>query len=163
MNVLIIEPLALTDAENSFKLAVVKFEEVAKESNVGLVTKPVPTTIVLILDVILAEVCCILSFILVDKKVVVVDILADIPLEGFQIEDDKDEPDEYNNPVVVATELLNATNSPSVAYPLSKLAIAAKLWLILDSNDCDIAGNVFVIKLLLWETLPLNWFIFVSK
>ena len=127
MNVLIIEPLALTDAEKAFKLAVVKFEEVAKESNVGLVTKPVPITIVSILDVILAEVCCIFVSILVDKKVVVVAILADIPLEGFQIEDDNAEADAYNNPVVIATELLTAANSPSVAYPLSKLAIAAKL------------------------------------
>ena len=95
MNVLIIEPLALTDAENSFKLAVVKFEEVAKESNVGLVTKPVPTTIVLILDVILAEVCCILSFILDDKNAVVTAILDDNPLPAPQTEEDNDEPDVY--------------------------------------------------------------------
>jgi hypothetical protein len=149
VNVLIIEPLALTDAENEFKLAVEVFKELVTPLNSGLSINPVPTTIVLILDVILAEVCCILSFILDDKNVVVTAILADIPLDGFHIEDDNAEPDEYINPVVVATELLNATNSASVAYPLSKLAIAAKLWLILLSNDCDIAGNVLVTKLLL--------------
>ena len=105
------------------KLAVVTCKEVVYE----LCTNPVPVTSELILVVILAEVCCIFVSILVDKNAVVTAILADIPFDGFQIEDDSDEPDEYNIAVVVATELLYATNSASVAYPLSKLAIAAKL------------------------------------
>jgi hypothetical protein len=94
VKVLIIEPLALTDAENEFKLAVEVFKELVTPLNSGLSINPVPTTIVLILDVILAEVCCILSFILDDKNVVVTPILADIPLDGFHIEDDNAEPDD---------------------------------------------------------------------
>ena len=95
MNVLSIEPLALTDALNEFKLAVVEFTEEVTALNTVLSTNPVPITIVLILDVILAEVCCIFVSILVDKNAVVTAILDDNPLPGFQIEDDNAEADEY--------------------------------------------------------------------
>jgi hypothetical protein len=127
VKVLIIEPLALTDAENEFKLAVEVFKELVNPLNSGLSINPVPITIVLILVVILAEVCWILSFILDDKNAVVTAILDDNPLPGFQIDADATDVEAYNNPVVIATEPLNAANSASVAYPLFKLAIAAKL------------------------------------
>ena len=141
------------------KLAVVTCKEVVYE----LCTNPVPVTSVLILDVILAEVCCIFSFILDDKKVVVVAILADKPLLGSQTEADNAEPVNLNWFIEFDAESLADTNSPSVANPAFKLLIIFwTVWTLL-SIEAENPGNWVVTNSLLWEILALNWFIFVSK
>ena len=107
MNVLIIEPLALTDALNVFEADIDAENEDVTELNSGLSMNPVPTTIVLILEVILLDTDCIFWFILDDNPT--------LPLKvGAQIDADKSEPELYKLADVVTADWLYIKKSASV-------------------------------------------------
>jgi hypothetical protein len=99
--------LLVTDALNAFEADIDAENEDVTELNSGLSMNPVPSTIPLILVVILLDTDCIFWFILDDNPT--------LPLKvGAQIDADKFEPELYRLIEVVAADWLYIINSASL-------------------------------------------------